>query len=196
MKALLKTVPLFIALALCATNTYAEEIKAPFGLTWGVSQAELAAMNIVGRNPCPDDKDGTTKCRARKVPKPVSFGDDYSLYFHPTSGLVKVLMESFQVGFVDESKNKNLPQGREQHALVKASLTAKYGAPDRDRESGTGVVTLASQWFGDSGGSIEWVTVLGGHGNVGTILLYASNILAKMRAERATEQIDEYKDSL
>ena len=186
MKALLKTVPLVIALALCATNTYAEEIKAPFGLTWGASQAELDAMGVeTYANYCRDDEDGLTHCQAKKVPKPVSFSDEYWLYFHPTSGLVKVKVRS---------KTKNLQQGIKRHALVRASLTAKYGQPYIDLgEDG-------ALWERDSGESIQLVTIISHqYRSASMSLIYSSNILAKMQAERdadAEKQMDKDKDAL
>jgi len=71
-------------LALCLTTqvTLAKDaVTAPAGLGWGLSEKDLASMNVSLSN-CKDLGIANVKyCTASNVPKPLSFAESYTLYF-------------------------------------------------------------------------------------------------------------------
>ncbi len=68
-------------LALCLTTqvTLAQDVTAPAGLRWGLSENDLASMNVS----LSDCKDTPTHryCKTSNVPKPLSFAERYQLIF-------------------------------------------------------------------------------------------------------------------
>ncbi len=151
LKAALLTAVLAAGLSLPSA---AKEITAPFGWVWGQTKAELQAKGVIFK--CNDgDNDGefTKICWTENPPKslPSSFVMDtrYRVQFHLSEGLIEAGMVS--VGFGDEMADED------DYARLKASLTAKYGAPSYEEPARANNidVPLKSTWIDNVGGIIE-----------------------------------------
>ena len=104
------------------------EIKAPLGLQWGQTQAEIEKLGVKFTK-C-GDKDDDVVCGITNPPTPISWVVDYLLTF--LNGQLHA------VGIVGEIKSK----GKARIDKIKGTLTTKYGKPTNDFN--TVEVSLAS----------------------------------------------------
>lgn len=135
------------------------QAAAPFGLTWGASEDELAVLGINATRA--DASAGVVSYGAAQLPDGSSNAKAYSLFFDVEHGLQRVTM-------VTEPISNDLvgEEGKQQYALMKLSLSRKYGPPLGEFEyAGNGYQVLPSDFYAclslkDCG---SWVSVFSGH---------------------------------
>ena len=158
-----------IVIWLFAIDVYAVETQAPFGLSWGQNKSELESKGIVF-SVCADDG-MFDACLTANTVKPVSFGENYLLFFDSENGLQKVGLFGKEItGDITGKK------GKEAYTKIKSSLSKKYGQPESQEHFGLhlyseydefyqclrydGCGVWRSFWKPDGGGKV----VLGIHG--------------------------------
>jgi len=147
------------------TGAFAEEVLAPFGLTWGETKSQLeakgvvrgcktyavetcrAAHTVIGSTP--RSSVGLTLCSATPT-KPAAFGNYYGLVFDSANALQCVLMAS---GTVSPQKGKAF------YVRAKSSLVKKYGKPSTVNDEfycreNVGCENFGSAWEPDGGGRV------------------------------------------
>ena len=113
-----------LALAESPAKIYGK-YAAPFGLEWGLSKEQVAAMGVK-LTPNESVKGAYT---AKNLPKKLSDGEDYGLLFMQGLGLVKIFaLTSDITGDLYGSK------GKERYSQLKTAIANKYGKPDYERE--------------------------------------------------------------
>ena len=117
----------FSLVVLYAAAVHGDEVQAPLGLQWGMTQAEVESKGIQF-SAC-DKSNWVTLCVTKNPPKPVSFGFIYVLtFFAPNHGLVAVR------GREDITEDSTGRKGKELYTSIKTSLTKKYGEPGTELE--------------------------------------------------------------
>lgn len=116
-----------------ASVVFSEEGKAPFGLTWGMTEAQatqLAGVEIKQKVKSEDLPLGITGIlRVASLPKNLTIANSYSLIFVTEKYLQKIIMYSEDIEN-DASGNK----GKEQYKKIKMNLQKKYGPPVHESE--------------------------------------------------------------
>ena len=163
----------------------AKEIAAPFGLTWGMSKADMEALGMhissctnfvewkgqfMHRGSWFSDADRqltTTVCFMRNPPKPLSIAEYYTVQFNSRKGLVYVDVDIhfFKRG-QDEGKTFI------EYLRLKPGLIKKYGTPLLDNKelcTSSGCV-LISTWTDGAGGYMSLTAIPTG-GDFGVLQL-------------------------
>ena len=107
------------------TTAFAQEIaKAPppFGLTWGMSQADVKRMGVLLE--CKQNEPFTF-CRTASLPKNLSNVEYYQLLFSADNKLVKTRYVSNH--FTNDAFGT---EGKVEYERVKKTLSKKYGPPE------------------------------------------------------------------
>jgi len=111
-----------ISLFLYLVSSVALAQDAAFGLKWGMSKELVEKTGVALTR---TGGEGNLEIfRTTSVPIPVSIGESYTLTFHQSWGLQKIIMRS--------KKIQNDPTGREgkeQYNNLKVALSEKYGNP-------------------------------------------------------------------
>ncbi len=136
------------------------QAEAPFGLAWGASERDIAALGV---NITRAHSSGeVVSYGAARLPDGTSNAKAYSLFIDAKHGLQRVTM-------VTEPISNDLvgEEGKQQYALMKLSLSRKYGSPLGEYEyAGNGYQVLPSEFYAclslkDCG---SWVSVFDGQG--------------------------------
>lgn len=120
----MKSIKLIFLLFFLSSTSFAQEVQAPFGLTWGMLQDEFAGSECT-------KQDALTLCTVTDVPRPISIGESYILIFAPNRGLQKVSM----IGVTIDNDITG-SEGKESYATFKSALADRYGTPDEFEWSG------------------------------------------------------------
>ena len=131
-------------LSICCLYANAEDMKAittdgPFGLSWGSS---ISTLNGLGVNLIKTSSSGNISIyKSTSLPKNVSFAKSYTLLFHPSQGLQKVVM-------VSKNINNDITgsKGRELYKQIKSQLATKYSTPPESTEY-IGVIMCVQEWM-------------------------------------------------
>lgn len=131
---------------------------APFGLTWGANESDIAALGVNMTRV--NSASGMASYGTARLPDGTSNARAYSLFIDADRGLQRLTM-------VTEPITNDLvgEEGKQQYALMKLSLSRKYGAPLGEFEyTGNGYQVLPSDFYAclslkDCG---SWVSVFGG----------------------------------
>ena len=115
LKVLLVLAPLTVATA--------ADIKAPFGLSWGIFQDDLFYIMTCRK------KYSLKYCQTPYVPKPLGDGQSYTLVFDEVAGLVKVTY----VGKMFEKDARGVA-GQARFAELRSGLTRKYPTAEKEEK--------------------------------------------------------------
>ena len=108
-------------LSLSSAEPISSEVKAPFGLEWGVAKGELK----LSYTECEPAQGIFEVCKLEQVPKGVSMGSWYSLIYHKEDGLQKITMVS-----KDIDNDISGSEGKSMYNKIKKGLTKKYSKPE------------------------------------------------------------------
>ncbi len=112
-----------------ATTAHAQEVTAPVGLTWGMTQAQAKSKGVKFEKCYEGEFATATICTTNNPLKPVSFSNVYLPVFIPGKGLQKLIIIGKDItGDIQGS------EGKELYASIKAILTKKYGQPESEGE--------------------------------------------------------------
>ncbi len=125
-----------LAVSFCflyASAVFSEEGNAPFGLTWGMTEAQVAQLVEVEikeeiKSDLPLGVTGILQ--ATSLPKNLTIAEFYHLIFVTEKHLQKISMSSKDIE--DDVSGR---KGKEQYEKIKTSLKKKYGSPIAEHES-------------------------------------------------------------
>ncbi len=148
------------------------QAEAPFGLAWGASESSIAGMDVSLTRA--HASGGIASYGTARLPQNISNATAYSLFVDEQHGLQRVAM-------VTEPISNDLvgEEGKQQYALMKLSLSRKYGAPLGEFEyAGNGYQVMPSEFYAclslkDCG---AWVSVFNGQAEGERVTLRLSGI--------------------
>ena len=164
----MKSFKLLLLLLTTLSSYTFSEISAPSAMEWGKSQSELKRSGL-SLSDCKSALNGDIEyCSAKGHKKPISFADNYTVYFIKGYGLHKVLVSGKNI-----TGDAYGSEGKASFSKVLNSLNKKY--PEEDGYKSSDYHWIARELFKDSDEFYECLKY-DGCGNWSSYILGANDI--------------------